>query len=787
MSVLHKKLYREVWGMRGQALAIAMVIASGVATFVMSLSTLHSLQDTQAAFYRDFRFAEVFVSLKRAPESVADRIRDIPGVDYVQTGVVAGVNLDVEGYEDPATALLVSVREDSGSQLNQIYLREGRHVDPTRDDEAVVSEAFAEAQKLSPGDRVSVIINGHKKELTLVGLALSPEFVHQIKPGAIVPDFKSYAILWMAEKPLATAYDMYGAFNNVALTLTPGANAAEVIDQLDAILARYGGRGSYARADQLSHRFLSEEFRQLESMATVYPTIFLGVAAFLLNVVFSRLFQTEREQIATLKAFGYSNWSIGIHYLQFVGVIASVGIVLGIIGGGWLGQGLSSMYMDFYRFPFLHYSIGPAVVTAAALISFAASVGGTIFAVRRAAKQPPAEAMRPEAPARYRRSFIDRSILGRAFSEPARMIVRNIQRRPVKALTTSFGIAASFAILVMGLFFGDSIEYMLDVQFRLSERDDISVSFVEPTSYSALLALQRLPGVDYAEGFRAVPVRFRVGHRTYRTAILGVQPGGDLYKTLDSNLNAVEPPEEGLVLTDYLAELLHVKPGEDVTVEVLEGSRPIRQTPLAGTVNQFLGVSGYMRLDALNRFMREGSALSGVRLAVDSAYQQEVYDAIKEMPRVAGTEIKQKAAQSLRETMGEQILIFAGITTLLAATIAFGVVYNSARITLSERARELASLRVLGFTRGEAAFILLGELAILTVLAIPLGIGLSTILCQYFIQTWQTDLFRIPLVLTPGTFSYAALVVLICSLVSGMIVRRRINDLDLVGVLKTRE
>jgi len=219
----------------------------------------------------------------------------------------------------------------------------------------------------------------------------------------------------------------------------------------------------------------------------------------------------------------------------------------------------------------------------------------------------------------------------------------------------------------------------------------------------------------------------------------------------------------------------------------LEGSRPIRQTPLAGTVNQFLGVSGYMRLDALNRFMREGSALSGVRLAVDSAHQQEVYDAIKEMPRVAGTEIKQKAAESLRETMGEQILIFAGITTLLAATIAFGVVYNSARITLSERARELASLRVLGFTRGEAAFILLGELAILTVVAIPLGIGLSIILCQYFIQTWQTDLFRIPLVLEPSTFAYAALVVLICSVVSAMIVRQRINHLDLAGVLKTRE
>ncbi len=787
MSALHRKLFRELWGMRGQALAIALVIASGVSTFVMALSTFQSLEETQAAFYREYRFADVFASIKRAPNSIADRIREIPGVDVVQTGVAAGVNLDIEGYTDPATAMLVSVGEDGNSELNRIYLREGRLVDPMRDDEAVVSEAFAEAQGLRPGDRLAAIINGHRKELTLVGVALSPEFVNQIKPGSMVPDFKSYAILWMAERPLATAYNMDGAFNSVALTLTANANTAEVIDRMDDILARYGGRGAYARADQVSHRFLTEEFRQLESLATIFPTIFLGVAAFLLNVVFSRLFQTEREQIATLKAFGYSNWSIGIHYLQFVAVIAAVGVVLGIIGGAWLGSGMSSMYMEFYRFPYLQYFIGPSVVLIAVLISLGACVGGTIFAVRRAVKQPPAEAMRPEAPARYRRTWFDRTILAKAFSEPMRMIARNIQRRPMKALSTSFGISASFAILVMGLFSSDSIEYMLDVQYRLAERDDISVSFVEPTSYSALLDLQRLPGVEYAEGFRSVPVRLRVGHRTYRTTILGVLPGGDLYRTLDTELQPVETPEGGLVLTDYLAKVLEVRPGEEVTVEVLEGSRPVRVTPLTGTVNQFLGVSGYMRLDALNRFMREGPALSGVRLAVDSAYETDVFAAIKRMPRVAGTEIKQRAAQSLRDTMGQQILMFTFIATLLAGTIAFGVVYNSARITLSERSRELASLRVLGFTRGEASFILLGELAILTLAAIPLGMVLATALCTMFIRSMQTDLFRIPLVLEPSTFAYAALVVLVCSVLSALVVRTRINHLDLVGVLKTRE
>lgn len=787
MTPLGKKLVRELWAMRGQALAIAVVIAGGVATFVMSLSTLDSLKLTQAAFYSEYRFADVFVSLKRAPKSLAERMRNISGVDRVQTRVAAGVNIDLEGYPDPVSGLLLSVADSNEGRLNALHLRAGRFIDPLRGDEAVVSEAFAEAQGLAPGDSLSAIINGRKKKLAIVGIALSPEYVNQIKPGSFIPDFKDYAILWMAEKPLAKAYDMDGAFNNAALALRPGANESEVIARLDALLERYGSLGAYGRRDQLSHRYLHEEFRQLESMATMYPTIFLGVAAFLLNVVCSRLFQIEREQIAALKAFGYSNLAIGLHYLQFVAAIAAGGLLLGIAGGVWMGQGLSALYVDFYRFPAMLYRLDPRVVVWAAAVTLGSSFAGTIFAVRRAARQPPAEAMRPEPPARYGQTVFERIGLGRLYSEPMRMIARNLERRPGKALLTASGIAAAYAILVMGLFFRDSIDHMIDVQFRLAQRDDITVNFNEPTSYRALLELQRMEGVAYAEGFRAVPVRLRFGRREYRTSILGLQPNADLYRTLDENLRPAAPPRGGLVLTDYLADLLGVRVGDALTVEVLEGARPTRETPLTGTIDQFMGVSGYMRLDDLNRFMREGRALSGVHLAVDRQSEPRIYSRLKEMPRVSGAEIKHKAIAALRDTMAQQILVFAGITTLLAGAIAFGVVYNTARVTLSERSRELASLRVLGFTRREAGFILLGELGLLTILALPLGAAVGNALSAFFMESMQTDLFRIPLVLHPRTYAYAALVILASSLLSGIVIRRKVNRLDLVSVLKTRE
>ncbi len=798
MKSLDRKLFRDLWIMRGQAIAIALVIASGIATFIMSLSTLDSLEHTRATFYRDYRFAEVFCSLKRAPESLRERIAEIPGVLVVDTRVVAAASLDISGFDDPVTGLLISTPsfsavvdgDDNGAAeplLNNLYMRKGRLPAPGRDSEVVVSESFALAHGLNPGDELSATINGRRRKLVIVGIALSPEHIFQISPGSIFPDFKRYGIVWMSRTPLATAYDMDGAFNNLALTLHAGANLTDVLYGLDALLDPYGGRGAYGRKDQLSHHYLSEEIRGLAQMATIFPIIFLGVAAFLLNVVVGRIVTTQREQIAILKAFGYTNASIALHYLKLIAMVVIVGIVAGFIAGLWLGKGLSEMYMEFYRFPFLIYVLRPSVVLYAIGISAFSAFLGTVFALRRAALLPPAEAMRPEPPVNYKETFIERMGLKRFFFQPTRMIIRHIERRPVKSLLSVIGIALSCAILMMGNFWGDSIDYMVDVQFGMSEREDLVVSFTEPASKSALYEFQSMPGVEYVEPFRAVPVRLRFEHRSHRTVVQGFLNGADLRRVIGEDLKPITMPAEGILLTDYLGKMLGVREGDMLTVSALEGSRPVTEIEVAGFVKQYMGVSAYMELSALNRLMDEGGALSGVNLAIDPDYQKEIYAMIKEMPRVAGSSARRDALRSFRETMAEQILVFTLINTLLAAVIAFGVVYNTARIALSERSRELASLRVLGFTRAEISYILLGELAVIVLAAIPVGFLIGWGLCVLMAVSFQSDLYRIPLVVEGSTYAFSALVVIVSGCVSALIVRRRLDKLDLVAVLKTRE
>jgi len=773
--------------MKGQVFAITLVVVSGVATFIMFITTMHSLDRTRNSFYNDYNFSDVFVNLKRAPESLKEKIKEVPGVNQVETRVSAYVKLDISGFAEPVTGHIVSVPDDGKPLLNRLYIRKGRLPDPSKDNEVVINETFAHAHGFNLSDQFAAVINGKWKKLTITGIALSPEFVLVMRPYAMSPDFKRYGILWMSRKAISKAYNMDGAFNDIALTLYPGAKVSDVLRELDNIVERYGGYGAYARKDQISHRLLNEEFNMLRNMSKIFPTIFICVAAFLLNVVMSRTINTQREQVAALKAFGYDNVAIGIHYAQLVVLIILAGLVFGIIAGIWLGKTLGGIYMAVYRFPALVFVLKPWVIISAIIISIISALIGTLHSLWRAAKQPPAEAMRPEPPAKYQITLLEKMGIGRALSQPTRIIARNIERKPIRTFLSILGIAVACATMISSGFFKDSVDYMVNVQFVLSQKEDMAVGFVEPTSYKALYELQEMEGVHHAETFRTVPVKFRFGRSSYKTVINGIEQDSRLHPLLDANLKPVALPQEGIILNDYLGKILGVKAGDMLTVETLEGSKAIRQVQVVALVKLYLGVMGYMDVNALNRLMKEGDAISGIYLTADSQYQEKLYRSFVNMPRVSGTIVRKNEIRNFYDVQAKGMLFFTFIATLMACSICIGVVYNNARIALAERSRELSSLRVLGYTRGEISYILLGELAFIALAAIPLGFLIGNALCAYIAAMLQSDLFRVPMVIELKTFSLAAAVVLVSASVSGMIVRHKLDHLDLVEVLKTRE
>jgi len=787
IGALHRKLLRDLGELRGQLLSIALVVACGVAAYVALRSTWDSLLMSRATYYERYRFADVFARCKRAPEALRTRREAVPGVALAETRVSESGLVPLPALPEPASGQVVSIPAGRPPALNALTLRSGRVVEPGHADEVVILETFAQAHQLVPGSRLPVVLNGRLRQLRVVGTAASPEYIMAMAPGELAPDPARFAVLWMDRAALAPAFQMEGAFNDVTFRLQPGASEAAVLDGVNTLLEPYGGLGAIGRAKQLSHFMLSGELAQLESMATVVPAIFLGVAAFLLNVVLSRLVFLQRGQIATLKAVGYRDLAVGLHFLELVTAIVLVGAALGLALGAWLGRAMTELYAGFFHFPVLEYRLGLPVALTAVGISLLSAVVGALVSVAAVVRLPPAEAMRPPAPAGYRRTALERLGLLALLGPAERMIVREVERRPLRLLLSSVGIAMAVAITVVGQFWSDAMDYMMDVQFGQAMREDLTVVFRSPRPARALRELAHLPGVLRVEGLREVPVRVRSGARSRDTVLIGYPDGAELRRVLDQH-GVEEPlPERGLVLTGKLAEVLGVQPGDPVTLEVREGERAHLVAPLVSTVNEAFGLQAHARATTVAALLGEEPRVTSALLLLDPAAGDRARARLKELPEVASVTRRDNLTERFDAQSRNMILVFTVILTAFASVIAVGVVYNNARVALSMRSRELASLRVLGFTHAEVATILVGELALQVCLAILPGLVFGTWLATAMMSLTDPETYRFPVIISARSYAFAVVVALAAGAASALLVLGRLRALDLIAVLKTRD
>lgn len=787
VAARHKKLLRDIWRLKGQLMAIALVVACGIAAFVLSQSAISSLEYARDGYYDRYRLADVFASLKRAPLRVLDRIEKIPGVAVAYPRVMFGVNLSIDGMSEPASGLIISVPEYGESPLNALYMIEGQRPNASDTSGVVISEAFAEAHGFSVGSQFKAVINGRLRTLSVRGVALSPEYVYSLSPGQLFPDNKRFGVMWMNIRALEAATDMDGAFNDLTLSLTKEAKVADVLDALDRILVPYGGRMAISKDDQASYWFVQNELTQLRSMGSAIPVIFLGVAAFLLNIVLARQIATERTQIGMMKAIGYSNWAVGWHYLAFAVVIVLVGALMGAALGGFFGSQLLDMYTIYFRFPSLDYVFDPKTYIVTFIISFLAAVLGTIRAVWGVAKLPPAEAMRAAPPANYQRSLLDRLGLFKPLPTPARMIVRHLERKPLRAIFSVIGISLSAAIFIASMFAINALDYILDVQYSVMNRENVSINFVEDRSLKALDEVTHLPGVLKAEPFRQVPVKLQFETRSEQSVLTAIPSDAQLKRMVNADMQAVTIPDQGLMMSGALAKILGVRLGDVVTAQVLIGRQRLLELPVVGLVEEFMGLSVFTNLSYLNRALGDGAMMSGAALITDRQSNPLLFEKVKAIPLIATTHMKEFVLESVEEAMTaslNQTIIF---NTVFAGLIAFGVIYNTARITLSERAREMGSMRVMGFYRQEVSIVILGELTLLVLIGLPIGIFMGIGMSEAIAANLDSELFRLPVIITGGLIANTVMVILAAAILSGIVVWRKLQHLDIIGVLSSGE
>jgi putative ABC transport system permease protein len=788
MKAIDRMLVVEAKRMWRQGLAICVLLACGVGVFVMSGSTMTSLEASCQDYYTKGRFANVFVQLVRAPNRLAERIRTIEGVRRVQTRIVRDVLLDVPQMVEPASCRLVSIEGDPSTSLNRVFLRQGRFPKSTGRVEVIASELFAEAHGLGPGDHFDAIMGGRRERLHIVGIGLSPEFVYVVQPGLLVTDDRRFGVLWMPRRQMAAAFNMEGAFNSLSMTVQSGANVAEIQRRVDRLTRPFGGTDSYDREDQESHRRVSDEIHQVRTMAYVTPSIFLAVSAFLFNIVFSRLVQQQKEQIATLRAFGYTPREIGLHYVKLVVLLVSLGSLVGLLAGIWLSDWMLGQYARFFRFPNMYHLFAFDSASLSILTSLGVALAGTFSSIRRATRLVPAEAMRPEAPKDYRGLWTERLGIAALLSPITRMIVRRLETNARATTLSVLGMSLGLAVLMLGSFMEDTVDYVIELEFERAQRQDVMLTFNETLSAEAVFDVTQLPGVTRSEPFRSVPVRISHDRHTKRVGLLGLETEPELFRILDDQERPVPlPPQGGLTMSEKLAALLDVRAGDRVTVEILEGQRESREIPVARIFPNFTSPGVYMNRDELHRLLRESEQISGVYLSVQPGKMLDLYQAVKETPTVAGVMDTRAAMKNFRDLVSESTSIMRTVNAIFAMLIAFGVIYNCSMIILAERSRDLATLRVMGFTRREAAWVLLGEIFVITLLAIPVGIPIGYGFAYLTTLALDTETHRFPLIIDRSTYAYSTTVILIAAAVSGLYVRRMVNHLDLISVLKVKD
>lgn len=793
MTALNTKLWRDLQSLWAQVLTIAVVVAIGVAGFVGMFSVHESLKNARDNFYRDNRMADVFIRIQRAPLQLQARLRALPGVADVQLNVVHDAQLALPDAQAPVTGRFVGLelaRVHAQRQgINALTLRSGRWPEPGRALEAVVNERFAQARQLQPGDQVQAILNGQLQTVHLVGMVITPEYVFASRGGA--PDDKSFGVWWIDHQRMAHVFDMQGAFNQAFFRVHQSANkpqvTAQLITQIDGLLSPYGTRGAMRQDQLISARIVNDELSQMKVMGTVLPAIFLAVSVFILNGVIGRQVATQRQQMAALKALGYPDRRIGWHYMGLALAISGLGLLVGLLLSQWIGRSMLGLYGEVFRLAHLDYATTPWLVAAAMALVLAAAAAGTWRAIRAVVRLRPAVAMQAPAPDRYRPSLIERLSLGRPVGAGALMVIRHIERRPWRALFTVTGIALAVALQISGAFWLDAIDHIVDVQYRQVLRGDVVVHFQQALAPSVQQDLQRLPGVVHAEVQRSEAVRLHAGGRNDEGVLLGLAQGARLTRVIDAQQGPVPMPPHGLVLSALLAKQLRVQPGEPIEVEFLMGRQHRAHVQVAAIVHTLIGKQAFMDLDALHRLAREGAGVTEASLQVDPLAMPAFWQAVKRAPVIVSVLDKASSLAGFQETTSRNMGVFSTVLSLFAVAMAVGIVYNAARISLSERAWELASLRVLGMTRAEVSVLLLAPLTAELLLALPLGAVCGWALASWLMHLMSSENIDFPVVIAPDTYAWAALMVLAAGLVSALLVRRKIDRLDLVAVLKVRE
>ena len=792
MRVLTKKLLRGLTLKKGQFIAVVSVVAIAIMLFIAMSNSYQNLRSSQLDFYNKNHFADYYFQVVKAPDRIIKQIENVPGVNKASGRITEDLAL-IKADDSRATARIVTYDLEDENSLNSLYMLSGRIFSsnsPSGEIEAVVDPQFMAANRLLPGDQISIVKEGRKINVRVVGSATGPEFIYVVKDAVTMfPDPEIFGIVMLPNRQAQQVFNMSGQINQVLIDINPGVKEDEIVKEIEEILTPYGLLASYPRDDQISHSMLEAEIDGLQSIASVLPVIFLLIAAAIQFVIIRRMIKTQRSQIGIMKAIGYKNREIKGHYIIFSLLVGICGALAGTIFGLLISSYITDMYAMFFNLPEKILGYNLQVIGYAFLLSTVISAGAGWSAANTVAGIQPAESMRPETPKISSHSRMESmSFVWSRLTPQWKMSIRSIRRNKGRFIVTLLGVVFAVTLMMMAFGTNDSVNYMMAKHFDLDRKYDLQVSFSNPVKEGDLLELSRLQGVEQVEGYFDLPVKISYQGRSEDELLTAYPLDLQLKNIFDSRNQPIKVPESGIMINKNTALKLGVKAGDEVTVETLlpMGPNHIEKIKIAGLNTQMFGGGSYINLQAANRIIKESGLVSGAMIKIEPGMEKQVENEVNKMMKVSSMLNREKERENLMSMMGSTVFV-VGIMVLFAIILGFAIIYNSSAISFNEREQEFASLKVLGFKSEEVSGILLKENILQCMLGIIIGLPAGGFLTKAYLTSLSNDLYDMPAAVYPLSYLLSALGAVAFVIVAYRLAVRGIDRLNLVEVLKNRD
>ncbi len=793
MNTLGRKLVRDLYRSKWLLLTIGSIIAIGVMCFVSMQSAYHNLNRAKEKYYRQCRMADFWIDLKKAPVSELALLAEVPGVTEIHPRIQFYARADLPDVAKPINALVISLPDRRANVINDIVLRHGHYFTQRRPNEVIVNDAFAREHDLLPGDWIRLLLNNRREEFLVVGTGISSEFTYLLGPGEIVPDPRGFGVFYIKHTYAEEVFDFEGAANQVVGMLAPEARRenSETLRRAELLLEPFGVFMVTPLSQQPSNLFLSSEIGGLGAFATVVPSIFLAVAALVLNVLINRLARQQRTVVGTLKALGYGDWTIFGHFLTF-------GLTVGVAGGlagsflGYLSAtGMTMVYRAFFEFPDLRSNFYWYTHAVGISISLLCAILGSLRGARSMLCLQAAEAMRPEPPRSGHAIVLERWLGGlwKGLSSVWRMALRSLFRARVRTAAGVFAAAMGAGLLVSGFMMYESSFYLLDFQFQRVTRSDVDLTFESERGRDAIGEVRGLPGVDHAEPVLNVGCTFVHGPYRRKGAVMGLLQDARLTIPRDTQARPISLPESGLVISRRLASILHVGPGEVVTMIPVKGERRPVDVAIVEVADSYMGLAAYAELGHLSRLVGEEFVVTGAQLAISGRPDDlsRMFRRLKETPGVRSVVVRRDTVENLYQTLVINQLVFIGMLIVFAGAVFFGSIVNASMVSLAERQREVATFLALGYDQWRVGGIFLRESMLTNLAGTLLGFPVGYLLMVATAVGYESDLLRLPIVSSPWIWLSTLALSILFALLAHCAVQWRIHKLDYVEALKVKE